>query len=528
MEVFLIQKGETIIRSIEAGIRTSLRHHGGRDSLHTLITESSYENDVIFITILRRDGTVLYNTKNAPDISITTTEITELLQSDTPHTSIEKQTGIFTIYKRLVLNAKLPSLHEMGQQTPDIATSSQEFSNNLILMGLLTQEYDDARLQDVHHALFMGALLFLVGSAGLYILFMYHSIRVTNSTLANMQLYTENVIESIPVGLITLDGNQRIVSFNSKVEDILGKSIQTSKGKSLQESFPGCPLDNHNPQDSSDDYSVECTVKDGKNVTLQLSSSSLTDNDGKVIGTVLIIRDLSMIKDMELQLERSRRMAALGTMAAGIAHEIRNPLGTLRGFAHFFGNQENATEESQQFSELMISEVDRLNKNVSGLLQFSRPRKPQLEKVNLKQLFTKTSMLMKDDFSNKDISFTVDCDRDIEADGDSDLLLQVILNLLKNSLSATDPGGDVSLTASAAESDILLEFSDSGIGMTTKEKEKMFDPFFTTKGDGTGLGLAVSHQIIEQHNGEFEIVSTKGKGTIITIRLPQIDNKRDV
>jgi two-component system sensor histidine kinase HydH len=224
---------------------------------------------------------------------------------------------------------------------------------------------------------------------------------------------------------------------------------------------------------------------------------------------------------MELQLERSRRMAALGKMAAGIAHEIRNPLGTLRGFAQFFGGKPGTGEEEKEYSALMISEIDRLNQTVSGLLQFSRSREPRLQNFSLEELVKKTAILMESDLANHNIQFHVQTDSAIELEADQDLLLQVLMNLLKNSINATKSGGQISLTCSEDENFIRISITDNGIGMSAKERERMFDPFFTTTKMGTGLGLAVSHQIIEQHHGTFEVQTEKEKGTTITVILPQ-------
>jgi two-component system sensor histidine kinase HydH len=223
---------------------------------------------------------------------------------------------------------------------------------------------------------------------------------------------------------------------------------------------------------------------------------------------------------MEQQLERSRRMAALGTMAAGIAHEIRNPLGTLKGFAHYFGNQPSTTEESRNYAKLMESEIDRLNRNISGLLQFARPREPNIVKVSLDDLIGRTVALMERDFSEQGLNFHYRCNTGVNIHTDPDMLMQVLLNLLKNSIAATPEGGEVSLSTKNGTEQIRITVSDSGKGMTEQESEKMFDPFFTTRKTGTGLGLAVSHQIMEQLGGTFEVITSPETGTTVTVVLP--------
>ena len=523
MERFLLQKGETIIRSVEAALRTSLMHHmdSKGDPLHTLLAESGRENDIVFIIITDREGSVIAQTSNAPDVKMVRNGNDDALEKGESATAIDKQTGIFTISKRLSLQSRLGGMPLTVDHARLMSKHRGKFDGSVISMGLFTEGYVDAQKQDVQHAIFMGAILFLVGSAGLYLLFLYHSMQVTKSTLANMKLYTDNVIESIPVGIVTLDSMDRIVSCNRKTEEILGSPFNELHGENINNAFPGCHIKSTDIRNSILDYSAECSTADGRNVAVKIGGSSLIDSEGNTIGTVLVIRDMSVIRDMELQLERSRRMAALGKMAAGIAHEIRNPLGTLRGFAHYFGNQQGATEESKGYAALMVSEVDRLNRNVSGLLQFARPRDLQFVSVNLDALIAKTVALMEGDFSNNALNFHWQCNTELTVEADPDLLLQVLMNLLKNSIAATSSGGEISITGSEDEHHVRIIVSDTGDGMTEQECEKMFDPFFTTRKSGTGLGLAVSHQIIEQHQGVFEVETTKGQGTTVMVVLPK-------
>lgn len=525
MERFLLDKGETIIRAVEAAMRTSLMHHMGKsDALHTLLTQSSRANDIVFIIIADSQGNILSKTDNSPDINYVRRTQNLTQNPDLPATFIEDETGIFTISKRLRLEPHLTGMPMMNAHKNRILANEHSYDDAIISIGLFTEEFDDARRQDVQHNIFMGAILFLVGSAGLYFLFLYQNVRVTKSTLANMKLYTDNVIESIPVGLVTLDVSDRIVSCNRKMEEILECSLAEIQGKNLHDAFPGCQIQSSDICNKILDHSMDCLTKDGRNIPLKIGGSTLVNNEGDTIGTVLVVRDMSMIRDMEQQLERSRRMAALGKMAAGIAHEIRNPLGTLRGFAHYFGSQEGVTEESKSYADLMVSEVDRLNKNVSGLLQFARPREPHFVPVRLDELISKTAALMENDFANHKLNFHRQCNTDICFAADPDLLLQVLLNLLQNSIHATPSGGEVSLTGNEDEHYIRITVSDNGNGMSAQQREQMFDPFFTTRKTGTGLGLAVSHQIIEQHRGVFEVESTPNVGTTVTIVLPKANN----
>lgn len=521
MESFLRDKGETIIRSLEAGSRTYQMHHMGEaNPLYTFIQENSRAEGIVFIRLFRSDGTTLYA---AGDRSQAVSQDghghdTSSLHSHAMHAS---DPGLYVMTRAFHFGAPAQNGAMMLPPASDASMATPTPTEAMIEIGLSTLQFEAARRQDQHHTLFMAALLFLVGAAGIYFLFLYHRMWLTKASLADMKLYADSVFASIPVGLVTLNMENRVVSCNRRTEEIFGRSSDSLRGTGLGDLFPGDGATFEAMWVDGEDHDAQCVTADGSAVPVSINGSNLVNHDGVMIGKVLIIKDMRAIREMEMQLERSRRMAALGRMAAGIAHEIRNPLGTLRGFAHFFGKQAGASEEAKSYAALMVSEVDRLNSTISGLLQFARPREPQMQPVQLDELFAKTTALMASDLAGRSLSFQCRTDTGIGCNGDPDLLLQVLMNLVKNSISATAEGGEISLAAVDDGRSVRIIVADSGCGMNEQESERMFDPFFTTKNTGTGLGLTVSHRIIEQHKGHFEIDSAPGVGTTITLILPR-------
>ncbi len=523
MERFMLQKAETVIRSVRAALRASMMYRmmGQGDALQTLLTESGREKDIAFIVVADQDARVIAQTENVPDVRTMVAGANAQGAGDRLRSSLDEQAGLFVVSARLTgwgtdtRRSMMPMhrLHGHGE--------TARLDGAIIAVGLYTEAFDEARRQDVRHAIFMGALLFLVGSAGLYALFLYQGMRVAKMTLANMKLYTANVVDSIPLGIVTLDKAQRVASCNRIGEEIIGRSVDALRGLPLPEILPGCGGDAASVGMVDLDRRIDCEMADGRRLPLQIGEAPLHNTAGQAIGTVLVIRDMTLIRDMEQQLERSRRMAALGKMAAGIAHEIRNPLGTLRGFAHLFRTQEKVIEDNKKYAELMIGEVDRLNRIVSGLLQFARPREPSVELVDLDELFRRTFALLANDFAEHRLTAHRQQGVGIKVEADPDLLLQVLMNLLKNSVNATPAGGEVSLRAAADDRQVSIVVADTGSGIRDEDKERMFDPFFTTRKNGVGLGLAVSHQIIEQHHGSIEVRTVPGEGTEVEIMLPK-------
>ncbi len=534
MEDFLLDEGLTLIRSFEAGARTTMMHHmmGGSLPIETLVEETAKGERIAYISIITEDGTVVASKGNhdlLSDIALTR----KILETREPVTAMVNEKGKKPVFEVAAIFQSLPAeqspmMRMMGGRnwgSSSPVTKMLEEGRAVIHLGLCTEEFLKAREQDFRHSLFMGGLLFLLGIAGFYFLFLYQGMRVTRTTLANMKLYTRNIIESMPDGLVTFDFRKRVTECNPKALEFTAMDTATIKGMRMEELFPDWAVETLEKQNGTPTFIHTFTNKDGREVPVEISGSSLYDEENNNMGTVFLLRDLRKIRAMEEQLNRSHRLAALGRMAAGIAHEIRNPLGTLRGFAQYFGAKAD-DEASREYSSLMIGEVDRLNESISSLLQFSRPRAPELVRLNPAKLLEKMCKLLEYDLTKNNITLRKDysCTADIEADGD--LLLQVLLNLLKNAINASSSGEIVTLSCENDERKIYITVADNGSGMSRNEQEQMFDPFFTTRKTGTGLGLTVSHQIVEQHYGAFKVDTELGRGTSITIILPIDQNEK--
>ncbi|MFV0435960.1 MAG: two-component system sensor histidine kinase NtrB [Desulfopila sp.] len=515
---FVKEKGETIIRVLEAGSRAATMPMMGRgSSLHTLFAESSKADDLVFIRLVRGDGALVDQVGYALPTTLAAASLAALAKSGETLVQAEPQQQTIIVSRQFQTPQPL-----MGMHPGDLAAGSTPprapANRYVISIGIHTREFEKAKRQDIDHALFMGALLFLVGSAGLYLAYLYQRVRLAKTTLATMQLYLESIIESIPAGLATLDSQKRIVSCNRNFEKLTNASLAQLTTRDLADVLPQGALPSTESFREHVEVSGRLKGSDGASIPVQITRSQLVDQRQMPIGQVLVVRDMRAIHELERQLERSRRLAALGKMAAGIAHELRNPLGTLRGFSQYFGKHADSTE-GKEYAELMVSEVDRLNETISALLQFARPRDPQFKQCSLHELFTRAQLLMASDMKAGEITFTASQPA-ITLWADPDLLLQVLLNLLQNSIKATDPGGKVSLTATLQGKNIHIRVTDTGRGMTEQVRDHMFDPFFTTMQTGTGLGLAVSHQIIEQHRGSFVVRTMQGQGTTVTVILP--------
>ena len=229
----------------------------------------------------------------------------------------------------------------------------------------------------------------------------------------------------------------------------------------------------------------------------------------------------SEIKELKQEVLRSQRLAAIGRLAAGVAHEIRNPLSSIKGFATYFKERYKDDKEDQEIAGIMIQEVERLNRVIGQLLEFSRPLVVQPKPVSVGELFDKSLMMIEEDARRKGIKVIKSVpppSEQIIIDGDR--LKQVLLNLYLNAIEAMAEGGELRVAARVEDEMLQIQVADNGRGIDPDEIGAIFDPYYTTKSSGTGLGLAIVHKIIEACDGQISVQSEVGSGTEFSLRIP--------
>ncbi len=509
-ESSLLREGLSLIRSFGAAVRMGMRHQiTGSNSLQTLVEEVVEDEGVLYIRIVGENGEIVAEAGNiTKDVDLTI--IQKSVETKKPTTRLMKEQHAYEVIRSFspIPPPKMGSHFHHKERVRWWQEAFLKQPPRVIVVGLSTLEFDTVRKQDIMQAWILGGLLFVLGIAGLFFLLLYQSFRVTRATLANMELYTNNVIESMPTGLISLDRNGGVVSVNGMAKQLL-QEIDDVQNEFLS------AIDI-----TLEEQELHCPARGRKDIPVKVSVSLLRNHKGEANGRVLILQDMRDIREIEQQLELSRRLASLGRMAAGIAHEIRNPLGTLRGFAQYFANKMAKEDEGKQYAELMVSEVDRLNESVSTLLQFARAPEPQCVQVNGAQLLNKVQILLEADCKAAGVELLIKCDNEHTLVADPDLLLQVLLNIIKNSIQCSVAGGKIEITLSREDTNSVFAIEDNGHGMREEVQKQIFDPFFSTRKEGTGLGLAICHQIVEQHQGSMEVVSHEGEGTLMKVILP--------
>lgn len=364
-------------------------------------------------------------------------------------------------------------------------------------------------------------LLLLLACALFYFAINY---QLSRRRLDESRALAEQIIQSYPSPLLvaTLDGQ---ISFRNKTaEDFLNMGSSAAIGQLPGLDWSGIERD-LKQNITVFEQELQFNEPDGKTIPVSLSDAIVRDKEQKPMGWLIVLRDLSQIKDLERQLAESRRLAALGHMAAGIAHEIRNPLSSIRGYAVYLRQRLADNAWASATASLIEEEAIRLDRALSDLLLLSKTPKLKCEMTSLNALLGKLEALLKPDTGTKNIYLQMNLPHnDICLLLDKDRMLQALLNIALNAVEATPEGGQLTIASHKDQRNAaawIISISDNGRGIAPGALEQIFNPYFTTRAEGTGLGLTLARQIIEAHGGNISVNSTLGKGTVFIICLPE-------
>lgn len=395
-----------------------------------------------------------------------------------------------------------------------------------IFVGLDNSAILAAQLADSRHTIVMAVVLLLVCVSGILLLFVTQGYRSTRASLDRIKAFSDNLVENMPIGLIALDARRQIASFNQVAQSILGFAPDLVIGRAAADVLPVeifREIERLLPTGDVIEREIDCHLEGGDRFPLSFSASPLHDGEKRFLGFVLLLKDLREVHALRKEILRNQRLASVGRLAAGVAHEVRNPLSSIKGFATYFKERHRDKPEDQQIAGIMIQEVDRLNRVIGQLLDFARPIKIIPKKVSVPQLIADALKLVEAQANEKEIHVEWHtAERLREASLDTDRINQVLLNLFLNALEAMESGGRLTVDADKDEEGrwIIIRVADTGHGIPAQNLSKVFDPYYTTKSTGTGLGLAIAHNIVDAHGGRIDVASPAGQGTTFTLRVP--------
>jgi two-component system sensor histidine kinase PilS (NtrC family) len=402
-----------------------------------------------------------------------------------------------------------------------------------------------AVLEVVANVCFNTAVFFVVALLCRYFAEQLHTshrqLREKESDLERLRDLTHQIVTSMGSGLLAVDADGRVTFINQTGETLTGRDHADVLGQELSSMLPALA---GVPENVAEPHRLEIRYAhpNGKLLFLGCSFSKLQGRPGS---RILIFQDLTEVKAAEERARRNERLAAVGGLSAGMAHEIRNPLASIRGAIEMLSRDLQLSDYQARLMEIALRETDRLNRLLDDFLQFARPREVKRQPVPVAQLLADTvEVFLRQAETTAPVKPRVEAPIDLLADGDPAQLRQVVWNLLLNARDAMPDGGDLRITARRADppgsgnpqekepqnrresrdgcasGTLEICFADTGVGIPRDVINRVFEPFFTTKSQGTGLGLSTVYRIIEAHEGAIHVQSEEGRGSVFTVRIP--------
>ncbi len=556
----LTGRGLFLLRSFEAGTRTGMmgfRWKAG--NVQQLLYETALQPGIVYLMITSENGKILADSdpsktgsiyKNMPDIKKLKGKA--LVQ----HRIIASDNGkkIFEVFKRFTPvrpNFRMNSAIDLRQRMITRnghriiyeekhmdwcrmhfsafmrkGKNPQDRTKQFIFAGLNMERVEAMNKKFLRRAIVMDIILLLIGCGGIVTLFIFQAYRTAKFSLSKVKAFSDRVVETMPAGLITVDTDFHITLSNRSAWLIL--NAWTGKDKDRNSLIIPHEMINlaHEMETGTKNIAreIQCVSRSMKTVLLDVNASTIMNDSGDISGFLFLFRDLTEIKKLKNELEINRRLAAVGKLAAGVAHEIRNPLSSIKGFATYFKERYKNIPNDRETAKVMINEVERLNRSVTQLLEFARSVPVSKKKVNLNELLAHSIQLVQNDLDKNQIKAEIDINTKKKTIiTDPDRINQILLNLYLNAIHAMDKGGILSLQAYTSEdgSCFFIKVKDTGTGIDRNDMDHIFDPYFTTRPDGTGLGLAMVHSAVEALEGSISVESEKGKGTIVSMKFPE-------
>ena len=351
----------------------------------------------------------------------------------------------------------------------------------------------------------------------------------------------EALVAGLPDAVVGVDDAQRIVLWNPAAEALLGRSARRVTGRTLKEVFPPeTSLVRHLTDtlatgESRSESEAIVETGDGRVVHVSVMTAPLTGRSGALDAAVAVVRDISRLHQLEVEVRRGETLAAIGRVAVGLAHEIRNPLGAIRGAVQLLKRELADEARWGEYTDVLLQEVTRVNRIIEMLLDLGRPVTLRPVPLNLHQLLERVALLSQELAAERGVHIQRRYDPSLPPIlADEDRMVQVFHNLVRNAIEAMPTGGRLTLVSRLSMNPLFtkvdlgagqrsmaeVQVADEGEGIPEAARAKLFTPFFTTKDKGLGLGLALCHRILEEHRGAIQVTSEPGRGTTVSCFIP--------
>ena len=405
---------------------------------------------------------------------------------------------------------------------------SEEIPSGIFRVGLSLQGYKKVTSSYQKQMILFSIILFFLGLLIIGIVIINQNYFVLDRSYKEIKTLTGNVLEAMHSTVVAVDERGKIVMLNRLAEDLFGVSKDHAINRDYNSIFPDDPCLLKQALDekrTTRDVEAEFRTISGEEKALMIGTSCLFDEEKKFKGAVAVIHDITELKKYEEEAKRAERLSALGNLAAGVAHEIRNPLNAIsitaqRLKAEFVPQKDQ--EEYTSFTKIILNEIKRLDKIINQFLSLAKAQKLNLIPTDMSKFLNEVVDLAEIEANQKDLQVTREINSLLETRIDPEGMKKALLNIMLNGIQAMPSSGKLSVRSylNDLQKTITIEIKDSGPGIPKESLSKIFQPYFSTKEKGTGLGLSIAYRIISDHKGKIEVKSEVGKGTIFTIKLP--------
>jgi len=393
-------------------------------------------------------------------------------------------------------------------------------------LGLTLNEVRAVEDRMVRRLIIISLVLAAIGVIILSIIFTTQNLKTVSNEFKKFKTFTSTVLENMGEAVIVVDGEMRITLFNKSSQNLFKKSEDEVLQKDLSVLSKDISNSLHKYCKSGDDQCADITIETliGDEKKYLLLNFTKNKDEGGRDNFIIVINDITDSRRLEEESKRREKLSAMGELASGVAHEIRNPINAIGMIAQRLDKEfkvENESEEYHSITNLLRNEVTRVNKIISQFLSYAKPLTPQLIKVSSKEFFEDIYRLFTDQAKLKQVNLKKLSDHSFEMKVDPELIKQSLMNLVQNAIDAVEENGKVEINYFRKRNDLIIEVTDNGKGILENVRNKIFDLYYTTKPEGTGLGLSIVQKIIAEHNGTIEVFSEANKFTKFKITIPQ-------
>lgn len=535
----LQQQAESVARGISLGFRKAVRErdveNNDKETLALVVQQAledaTVQAGVSGVYVLSESGTIIASAigegsaprivqlpKGFLDKGVQALKGSPFYFNTREVSGEENRYFILTVFNR-GRSQRTTMHHNMGNNTSHhMQRKRVDRKTTYLLLDLNLGEFNSSFGSTKKQIFILSFVLLLVVGGSCLSFMALRSLTLSQRKLARLGIFQKQLLASLPIGLMAVSKSGFVKLINREMETIDPVFSQNALGKSesdINKNF-GVELQHHLRNESRN------VALNGEQKVLSFSKVVVLSDSGEPDGYVLLVEDVTRQHHLREELEKSNRMASLGKMAAGVAHELRNPLSSVKGLGVLLQSRFDKESTDYKTAGVLVAEVDRLNRSISELLDFAKPKNQPGNLFAIRNCVQKAVDLVAIDIEEMNVQLDVSLPQEyVKVRGDEDKLNQVFLNLLLNSIQAVEQFGAIAIRYTIEDNgEIVIEIKDDGAGIPEDILSQICDPYFTTKADGTGLGLAVSSKVVEDHGGTLYVGNHQDGGAFSKVTLP--------